>query len=187
MTSGSGTGSVPENPAPTAAATPAPAPAPAPVIPPPAVVTTPANLTDSSPKDQSDRDAMEAYKLLTAGKPADASKLVAKIAKRDPKNENLSELREQIQKYIEAEKQRAKAAASAAAAAAPANASASGRPPAVAPAPGSPGPNPAATDKPTAPPVTSDPVPAAPPASAAQPEPRLRRRSPPSAGREVKP
>src|SRR5207245_671355 len=61
----------PNTPATTTAAAKTPA---APVIPPPAVVTAPASLTDSAPKNQSDRDAMEAYKLLTAGQAAEASK-----------------------------------------------------------------------------------------------------------------
>ena len=145
----------------TAANTPA-----APVIPPPAVVTAPASLTDSAPKNQSDRDAIEAYKLLTAGKPAEASKLVAKIAKRDPKNENLADLRAQIQKVVDTEKQRAAATAAAAAAAkaAPPNRPApavSGRPSAAPDKPATPaagGATPPAgtvTDKTAAPPVTT--------------------------------
>jgi serine/threonine protein kinase/tetratricopeptide (TPR) repeat protein len=146
--------------APTAAATPAPAPAP--VIPPPAVVTTPTSLTDSSPKDQSDQDAIEAYKLLTAGKPADASTLVARIARRDPKNENLADLRAQIQKFIDTEKQRAAAAAAAAVAAAPANTSPSGRPPATPPATGSPAPTSAAIGTAAAPPPANNPAPTSP-------------------------
>ena len=86
----------------TAANTPA-----APVIPPPAVVTAPASLTDSAAKNQNDRDAMEAYKLLSAGKHVEASKIVAKIARRDPKNENLKDLRAQIQTVADTERQRA--------------------------------------------------------------------------------
>jgi hypothetical protein len=150
------------------------------VIPPPAVVTTPSSLTDSSPKNQSDKDAVEAYKLLTAGKPAEAYKLVARIAKRDPNNENLADLRSQIQKYLDTEKQRAAATAAAAAAATATNTvtiPVSGRPPANAPVSGSPAPttpatgNPAAAGNPAAPPVASNPVPAAPAPTTPAPKP----------------
>jgi serine/threonine protein kinase/Tfp pilus assembly protein PilF len=123
-----GTGVAPENPA-TTAATNTPAAA---VIPPPAVVTPPASLTDQAPKNQNDRDAMEAYKLLSAGQPAEASKIVARIARRDPKNENLSDLRAQIQKVVDTEKQRT--AAAPAASNAPAGAPGTGSPPAEKPA-----------------------------------------------------
>jgi tetratricopeptide (TPR) repeat protein len=101
----------PQNTATTAATSPAPAPAPAPVIPPPAVVTPPASLTAQPPQSQDDRDAMAAYKLLSAGQHVEASKIVAQIARRNPTNENLKDLRAQIQTVADTERQRAAAAA----------------------------------------------------------------------------
>jgi hypothetical protein len=96
-------------------------------------------LTDQAPKNQNDRDAMEAYKLLSAGQSAEASRIVAKIARRDPKNENLTDLRTQIQKVAETEKQRAAAVAAA-----------------NAPAPNGPGVPSSPIDKPAAPPAAGD-------------------------------
>ena len=161
-------GDSPRGPEP-AAATTAATPAPAPVIPPPAVVTTPTSLTDSAPKNESDRDAVQAYKLLAAGKPAEASKVVARIARRDPTNENLAELRTQLQTVTDTEKQRSAAIAAAAAAKTPANAPANvpANPPASAGA-GSPA---AATNKPVTPPVASNPVPATPGPTPSAPKP----------------
>jgi hypothetical protein len=54
---------------------------------------------------------MAAYKLLSSGQHVEAAKIVAQIARRDPKNENLKDLRAQIQTVADTEKQRAAAAA----------------------------------------------------------------------------
>jgi tetratricopeptide (TPR) repeat protein len=117
--------------------------APPPVIPPPAVVTPPASLRDQAPKNQNDRDAMAAYKLLSSGQHVEAAKIVAQVARRDPKNENLKDLREQIQKVSDTEKQRAKATAAAATVA-------------NAPATGSAGPASSRAEKPAAPSAGGD-------------------------------
>jgi hypothetical protein len=79
------------------------------VIPPPAIVTAPASLTAQPPQNQNDRDAMAAYRLLSSGQHAAASALVSQIARRDPRNENLKDLRTQIQAVADAEKLRAAA------------------------------------------------------------------------------
>jgi tetratricopeptide (TPR) repeat protein len=129
----------------------------APVIPPPAVVTPPASLTSQPPQNPSDRDAMAAYRLLASGQHAEASKLVAQIARRDPTNENLKELRDQIKIVADTEKQRAAAAAYAAQA--PATPAASGNPPLTGAQPPSIVPS---SDKPAA--VGSDGAGAVPPA-----------------------
>lgn len=149
----------PAQPASVAAANPAPAP----VVPPPAVVTPPTSLAGQPPQNQSDRDAMAAYKLLASGRHAEAAKIAAQIARRDPKNENLKELRAQIQTVAETEKQRAAAAAAAVPAGPPPpTASVEASPPAVTPVPATPlKPEPAVL--PPAP-VATGPAPAPPPA-----------------------
>ena len=62
---------------------------------------------------------MAAYRLLSAGQHAAASTLVAQIARRDPRNENLKDLRTQIQAVADAEKQRSAAVAAVSAASNP--------------------------------------------------------------------
>jgi tetratricopeptide (TPR) repeat protein len=162
--------------APVAAAT---SPAPAAVVPPPAAVKPPPSLSAQPPQNQSDRDAMAAYKLLAAGRHAEAAKIAAQIARRDPKNENLKDLRAQIQTVAETEKQRAAAAAAASRAAPPPGAGpaplvrgASPEKPAAPPGESA-SPSPAATDKPAASPLSAPPArvetvaPPAPPAPSA--------------------
>ena len=107
---------------------------PAPPIPPPALVSPPASLTQQGPQTENDRDAMAAYQLLSSGQHAEASKIAAQIAKRDPKNEHLRDLRAQIQKVADTEKERA-AAVAAAAAIPPPVAPAVAAPPPTAPPP----------------------------------------------------
>jgi hypothetical protein len=87
---------------------------PAPAAAPPVAVTPPAALTEQPPQNQNDRDAMDAYRLLASGDHAEAAKIVGRIARRDPKNERLADLRAQIQKVSDAERERQRAAAAAA-------------------------------------------------------------------------
>jgi hypothetical protein len=157
VTGNDGTSAPPAAAASAAASTPAPAP----VVPPPAVVTPPTSLAGQPPQNQSDRDAMAAYKLLSAGRHVEAAKIAAQIARRDPENENLKDLRAQIQTVAETEKKR-EAALAAAAAPGPANPSApaAGRAEASPPAnpPISPAPiNPEPVVLPSAPPVAAAP------------------------------
>jgi serine/threonine protein kinase len=149
------------NPPPTstsnAVAPPTASPAPAreaPAIPPPAVVTPPASLTQQAPQNENDRDTMAAYKLLSGGDYAGASKIAAQIARRDPKYANLSDLRAQIRAVEETEKQRVAAAAAAAEAAK----SAANTPAPVASAPAPAAPAPAPPVETTAKPVPSEPA-----------------------------
>lgn len=158
----------PAQPASVAAANPAPAP----VVPPPAVVTPPTSLSAQPPENQSDRDAMAAYKLLSAGRHVEAARIAAQIARRDPKNENLKDLRAQIQTVADTEKKRAAALAAAASPVqvrlpAPAAVGAETSPPASAPASANP-PRPEPAVLPPAPvpapPQTTQPAPAPAPA-----------------------
>jgi len=87
-----------------AATTPAPAPTvtiPSSAAPPPGVAapaTPPSSLASRPPQNDNDRDALDAYRLLAAGQSADAEKIVARIARRDPANEHLADLRAQLQR-----------------------------------------------------------------------------------------
>ena len=78
---------------------------------------------------------MAAYKLLSSGQHAEASKIAAQIAKRDPKNEHLRDLRAQIQKVADTEKERAAAVAAAAAIPPPVAAPVAAPPPTAPPPP----------------------------------------------------
>ena len=82
----------------TAAASSAPAPAltstPTPVT--PAAPAPPPSLAAQPPRNQSDRDALEAYRLLASGDRDAAAKIIANLARRDPSNEHLPDLRTQL-------------------------------------------------------------------------------------------
>jgi tetratricopeptide (TPR) repeat protein len=151
------TGAPPAEPAAAAAR-----PAPAPVVPPPAVVTPPASLSSQPAQNQNERDAMAAYKLLSAGRHVEAAKIASQIARRDPTNENLKDLRAQIQTVAETEKQRAAAVGDAKVPPASAAGSAplsGGAPPEKPAAPaGDPAVTPPAADKPAAPPPSTPPA-----------------------------
>jgi tetratricopeptide (TPR) repeat protein len=159
------------NPAATAAPTsadtspaPAPAPTPAPAVPPPPVVAPPTSLASVNEKDR--EDVFAAYKLIGIGDLAGAARIVAQIAKRDPKNADLRELRSAIQKVQQAEKERldelaaanarAATAATAPASAPPESAAPSNPNPAPAPAPAPSNPDPVAPTPPK--PASSEPA-----------------------------